>query len=46
MKGLRKALLIGMMLGVTVLGTVGCMDQSSDSSNDVLKVGLLALRVH
>ena len=43
MKGLRKALLIGMMLGlVTVLGTVGCMDQSSDSSNDVLKVGAIS----
>ena len=42
MKGLRKALLIGMMLGVTVLGTVGCMNQSSDSSNDVLKVGAIS----
>ena len=27
MKGLRKALRIGMTLGVTVLGTVGCMNQ-------------------
>ncbi len=36
MKGLRKALLIAMMLGITVLGTVGCMNQSSDSSNDVV----------
>ena len=26
MKGLRKALLIGMTLGVTVLGAVGCMN--------------------
>ena len=42
MKGLRKALLIGMMLGVTVLGTVGCLNQSSDSSNDVLKVGAIS----
>ena len=42
MKGLRKALLIGMMLGVTVLGTVGCMNQLSNSSNDVLKVGAIS----
>ncbi|MDU6913668.1 MAG: hypothetical protein E6394_06790 [Veillonella sp.] len=42
MKELRKALLIGMMLGVTILGTVGCMNQSSDSSNDVLKVGAIS----
>ena len=42
MKGLRKALLISMMLGVTVLGTVGCINQSSDSSNDVLKVGAIS----
>ncbi|MDU6269212.1 MAG: hypothetical protein E6604_03520 [Veillonella sp.] len=39
MKGLRKALLIGMTLGVTMLGTIGCMNQDSASSNDVLKVG-------
>ena len=41
MKGLRKALLIGMTLGMTVLGTVGCMNQDSSSSNDVLKVGAI-----
>ena len=34
MKGLRKALLIGMTLGVTMLGTIGCMNQDSASSND------------
>ena len=42
MKGLRKALLIGMTLGVTMLGTVGCMNQDSASSNDVLKVGAIS----
>lgn len=42
MNGLRKALLIGMTLGVAVFGTVGCMNQSSDSSNDVLKVGAIS----
>ena len=42
MKGLRKALLIGMTLGMTVLGTVGCMNQDSSSSNDVLKVGAIS----
>jgi len=42
MKGLRKALLIGMTLGVTVLGTVGCMNQLSNSSNDILKVGAIS----
>ena len=42
MKGLRKALLIGLTLGMTMLGTVGCMNQSSDSSNDVLKVGAIS----
>ena len=31
MKGLRKSLLIGMTLGVTMLGTIGCMNQDSDS---------------
>lgn len=41
MKGLRKTLLIGMTLGMTVLGTVGCMNQDSSSSNDVLKVGAI-----
>ena len=33
MKGLRKSLLIGMTLGVTMLGTIGCMNQDSASSN-------------
>ena len=42
MNGLRKALLIGMTLGVVVFGTVGCMNQSSDSSNDVLKLGAVS----
>ena len=42
MKGLRKALLIGMTLGVTMLGTIGCMNQDSASSNDVLKVGAIS----
>ena len=42
MKGLRKALLIGVTLGMTVLGTVGCMNQDSSSSNDVLKVGAIS----
>ena len=42
MKGLRKALLIGMTLGVTMLGTVGCINQDSASSNDVLKVGAIS----
>lgn len=46
MKGLRKALLIGMTLGVTMLGTVGCMNQDSVSSNDVLKVGAISLLAH
>lgn len=46
MKGLRKSLLIGMTLGVTMLGTIGCMNQDSASSNDVLKVGLLVLLAH
>lgn len=42
MKGLRKALLIGMTLGMTVLGTVGCMNQNAAPSNDVLKVGAIS----
>ena len=42
MKGLRKSLLIGMTLGVTMLGTIGCMNQDSASSNDVLKVGAIS----
>lgn len=42
MNGLRKAFLICMTLGIAVLGTVGCMNQSSDSSNDVLKVGAIS----
>ncbi|MBF1756744.1 MAG: ABC transporter substrate-binding protein [Veillonella tobetsuensis] len=42
MKGLRKALLIGMTLGITVLSTVGCMNQDSASNNDVLKVGAIS----
>ena len=42
MKGLRKALLIGMTLGMTVLGTVGCMNQQAAPSNDVLKVGAIS----
>ncbi|MFQ9010681.1 MAG: hypothetical protein ACLR52_00830 [Veillonella atypica] len=27
---------------VTVLGTVGCMNHSSNSSNDILKVGAIS----
>ena len=42
MKGLRKALLIGMTLGMTVLGTVGCMNQNAAPSNNVLKVGAIS----
>ena len=42
MKGFRKALLIGMTLGITILGTVGCMNQESAKNNDVLKVGAIS----
>lgn len=40
MIGLRKALLIGLTLGITAFGTMGCMKDAAPS-NDVLKVGAI-----